>query len=72
MVWEESKDIVRIGDKVKLTKDVSSFAGTLKAGTIVTVIGSNGYRGYDFQDDEGHKILEAGFDFEKIQEKSTG
>lgn len=67
MVWEESKDILKKGDKVKLTKDIKVMAGTMKAGTIVTVIGCTQMRGYDFEDDEGHRVIECGFKgFEKI------
>lgn len=68
MVWEKSKDNAEIGDRVTLTKDIEVLAGTMKAGTIVTVIGKS-QRGYDFKDDEGHRVIECGFDgFKKVEE----
>ncbi len=67
-MWIDSKEIIKMGDKVKLTKDIESYAGIMKAGTIVTVTGYDGLRGYDFKDDEGHKVSEAGFTgFEKVE-----
>ncbi len=70
MTWIPAKNGLHIGDKIRLTKDITTMAGTMTKGTIVTCIGESGYRGYDFQDNEGNRILECGFDgfdgFEKV------
>lgn len=57
------------GTKFRLKKDVSVLSGTFKAGSTMTVIG-NSYRGYDFEDEDGHQLLETGLlDFDKYFQK---
>ena len=68
MAWVEDKNIIREGDLVTNTKVISSFAGTFTRGSRLKVIGISS-RGYDVADEEGHKILECGWDFKKIKEK---
>lgn len=51
----------KVGEKVITTKNLSNFAGYMKKGSEVTVIGI-GERGYSIEDDEGNKILECGWD----------
>jgi len=67
MTWIPNGNSIDIGDEVRLTRDIKTISGTMKAGTVVTCIGADGYRGYDFKDSEGHRIIECGFEgFEKI------
>lgn len=52
---------IKIGTKIKLTRNVSSMAGIMMKDTIVTVTNIS-TRGYDIVDDEGHNIRECGWD----------
>lgn len=51
-----------VGKKVKLTELKDSFTGYFEVGSVVTITGIDFYRGYTFSDDEGHRVIEAGFD----------
>ena len=57
---------IKIGSKVKLTKDIEMFARTYKSGEIFTVYGSS-YRGWDLVNDKGEKIDETFFVQDKYE-----
>lgn len=57
---------IKIGSKVKLTKDIEMFARTYKSGEIFTVYGSS-YRGWDLINDKGEKIDETLFISDKYE-----
>lgn len=58
-------NINKIGDKFILKEDVETLGGKFLKGSVMTIIGS-GPRGYDFEDENGEKLLETGLlDFEK-------
>lgn len=72
MVWIQNKSLKKlpkIGDKVRLTKDVTSFVGTLTKGSIVTITDCDAMRGFSYKDDKGHVVTEAGTDCELEEEK---
>lgn len=48
---------LKIGDRIELTQDVSTMAGTFTKGHRLICIG-RGSRGYDFVDADGNKLLE--------------
>lgn len=50
-----------IGKKVVLTKKIKSCAGYFEVGSAVTITGIDDNRGYEFTDDEGNRIGEAGW-----------
>ena len=57
------------GTKFRLNKDVSVLGGKFLKGSIMTVIGHS-YRGYDFEDENGKRLLETGLmDFDKYFQK---
>lgn len=49
------------GDKVILKKDHKSMSGTFEAGTEVTITGQGCY-GYNIEDNEGHRMIDCGWD----------
>lgn len=49
------------GDKVVLKHDHTSMSGKFEAGTEVTIIGKGDF-GYDIIDDEGHRMVDCGWD----------
>lgn len=55
------KENIELGDKVILTKNISSCSNEFNKGDIVTVTGYAGYRGYSYTNDKGETITEAGF-----------
>jgi hypothetical protein len=50
-----------IGKKVILTEKKESMKGYFEIGSIVTIVDIDPMRGYSFVDDDGNKIIEAGF-----------
>lgn len=50
-----------IGEKVILTEKKESMKGYFEIGSIVTIVDVDPMRGYSFEDDDGNKIIEAGF-----------
>ena len=50
----------KIGTQVQLLEDVSTCSGTFTKGHILTITGET-ERGYDLEDADGNRILEAGF-----------
>lgn len=50
-----------IGEKVILTEKKESMKGYSEIGSIVTIVDVDPMRGYSFEDDDGNKIIEAGF-----------
>jgi hypothetical protein len=65
MSWVEDKNIIRVGDTVVNTRVISSFAGKFTKGTKLKVTGIS-ERGYNVIDEDGHIIIECGWDFKKI------
>lgn len=53
------KDILKEGDRVRLTRDVTVACGTFTKGHELKCIG-RGDRGYSFQDDQRNQLLETG------------
>lgn len=53
------KDILKEGDRVRLTRDVTVISGTYTKGHELECIGL-GERGYNFQDDQRNQLLETG------------
>lgn len=49
-----------VGKKVQLLEDVSTMCGTFNKGHIMTIIAETS-RGWDLEDIDGNRILEAGF-----------
>ena len=67
MVFEKNKESLKIGDRVKLLKDIEVLSGTMKAGSIGRITDCDQMRGYDFTDEEGNRVTECGFEsFEKL------
>lgn len=63
-----NENIIKVGDRVRLTHNVKTLSGTFTRGHEFNVIG-DGERGFDLQDDESRKILECGpfVTLEKVQ-----
>lgn len=57
---------IKIGSRVRLTKDVSLFHRTFTKGHEFTVYGSS-YRGWDLVDDDGNKMDETLFIHNKLE-----
>lgn len=60
MAWIERKSNYEVGDKTATTRIIGNFSGYFEVGTEVTIVGIS-ERGYDIQDNEGHKIIECGW-----------
>lgn len=54
------KSNTNVGKKVQLLEDVSTMSGTFTKGHIMTIIDETS-RGWDLEDADGNRILEAGF-----------
>lgn len=67
MAWIPNKQI-QVGSKVKTTRVLENFAGKFEKGTILTVT-AIGNRGYDVEDEYGHRVTECGYDSLKIVEE---
>ena len=52
----------KVGDWVITKKVHKSMSGKFTVGSRVQVIGINPMRGYDIQDEEGHRMLEIGWE----------
>lgn len=52
---------IQIGSRVILTVEKRSMAGFFEVGSIVTITAEDPERGYTFEDDEGNRVIEAGF-----------
>jgi len=62
------KDNAKVGDRVRLIRNIKLYQGIFEAGTIVTLTELN-ERGWGFVDDEGNGCCEAGYSFfEKLNE----
>ena len=61
IMWISAKNGFQVGDRVELTQNISAMSGTMLKGTIVTITDVSN-RGYDIKDDEGHQLIECGFD----------
>lgn len=49
----------RVGDRIRITRNIEMFHGTFTAGHEFVIIG-DGWRGFDIRDDEGREIHECG------------
>lgn len=59
---------LKIGDRIKITREIEMTDGTFTAGHYFTIVGK-GPRGVDLKDDDGRCVLEAVFthnSFEKV------
>ncbi|QXN76498.1 hypothetical protein [Escherichia phage BF17] len=54
------KSNTNVGKKVQLLEDVSTMSGTFTKGHIMTIIAETS-RGWDLEDADGNRILEAGY-----------
>lgn len=64
----ESK--IKVGDQIKLTQPLETFAGTFTTGHLFKVV-SEGERGLDLEDFDGRKVGECGLiqhTFRKVSE----
>ena len=64
-MWIPNNTRLVIGQKVRLTRDIEVMRGTMKTGTIVTVVDIDDIhpsRGYAFEDKEGNKVIECGWE----------
>jgi len=61
-----SKEIVNIGDRVRLKSDQDTLEGVFTKGHEFRVIGFT-ERGMDLEDDDGHKMLECGLIHDQIE-----
>ena len=61
MAFVSYKNGFNIGEYAITTKKIESFAGYFEPGTVVKVVGKS-ERGYDLEDEYGHRITETGFD----------
>ena len=50
-----------VGRKVILTEEKKSMIGKFTVGSVVTITEVDQIRGYSFEDEEGNKVIEAGF-----------
>lgn len=50
----------KVGDTVILLSEVSSMMGKFEEGSIVKIIGEDMMRGFDYEDELGNRVLEAG------------
>jgi hypothetical protein len=50
--------IFKIGDKVRLVRDVSVIAGTFTKGHIMEITDCADRRGWDLADEDGNRLLE--------------
>jgi hypothetical protein len=57
-----------VGKIVSLTKEKQSLAGRFTIGSMVKITEENPQRGYTFEDSEGNRVIEAGFDGFKVIE----
>ena len=61
MAYVQNSIQSKIGKQVRLTKDIKSMAGYFEAGSIVTITGVDPVRGYSFSDEQGNRVIEAGW-----------
>ncbi len=61
MPYKEKNHEFQIGQLVELTQNVESVKGFFEKGDLVTVCDIS-IKGYGFEDDEGNKVIECGFD----------
>lgn len=61
MPYQKNNLRKNIGQKVILTENKTSISGKFNSGDLVTISDMDPDRGYTFMDEEGNKVIEAGF-----------
>lgn len=57
MAFIRNPKMVRVGDRIRITRPIEMFQGTYTTGHEFVIIGS-GERGFNIRDDEGREIRE--------------